>query len=557
MMRNQTNYTTTPTTTTPTTITPTRKNKPLTLLQIALRKLISEKWFARTKNHMENLSKECQDAIIQHALKTILDEIPNLTKSNEIHNEYKEMIGFLDLIKFVKGTDSIKFGEGTLFGGSLRDECRRDDSNIADLDIKFPTVEDLNEFVSELLESGKYSITFLDDKAPIQQTPCRPELSGICPHCKVYVSTTTENKYGASYIKTIVLSDDSNGAFIQMDLTVQPLLSAPKDFDVNTLILRYGELYVEYSNRNYTCILDDKDDQRMKDVLTHIKNKEFLVLTANGLPKLHHDINKSIPIWSHGVEIPRYVCTADCICRHSLKGKRILERIEKMKNKGWTKVNLLCPNPMCILSDDKIYEEYIAEVVEKRQTIAYIKKELKDKARKKWEKENVIKEITRLEKPFINSLNDKERAIIRYGRSERKDNPCHSRITIPTKDYRKKGINKKFIKLDPDDYTLAKEMDYWTNEEEDDEEDEEDEFMTYGHFGLSDNDSDDSFDDVFNYGLTNGATGIDNILVNPTPNISPKSQQYYSMVGEYFRTRGLDVDFDDFIRATNPYLTPI
>ena len=553
MMRNQT---TPPTTTT----TPTPQNKPLTLLQISLRKLISEIWFARTKNHMENFSKECQDAIKQHTLKTILDEIPKLTKSNEIHNECKQIIGFLDLKKYVKETDSIRTGNGTLFGGASRDECRQDDLNIADLDIKFTTVEDLNKFVSELLESENHSITFLDEKAPIQQTPCRPELSGICPHCKVHMSTPTENKYGASYIKTIVLSDDSNRAFIQMDLTVQPPLSTPKDFDVNTLILRYGELYVEYSNRYHQCRLYGKDDQQMKAVLAHIKNKEFLVLTGKGLPNSHHDIRKSIPIMSYGVEIPRYVCTEDCICRHSLTGEKILRRIKKMEEKGWTKVNLPCPNPMCILSDDKVYEEYIAEVVEKRQTIAHIKKVLKDKARKKWRKENVIKEITRLEKPFINSLNDKERAIIRYGRSERKDNPCHSRITIPTKDYRKKGINKKFIKLDPDDYTLAKEMDYWTNkedEEEDDEEDEEDKFMTYGQFGLSDNDSDDSFDDAFNYGLKNGATSIDNISVNPTPNISPKSQQYYSMVGEYFRTRGLEVDFDDFIRATNSYLNPI
>jgi hypothetical protein len=68
-----------------------------------------------------------------------------------------------------------------------------------------------------------------------------------------------------------------------------------------------------------------------KEVIMNIVHGKFTVLTSDGRPSIKH------------------VCLNDCIDRQTPRGKKLLERIKKMTNRGWILQNERCFNENCIL----------------------------------------------------------------------------------------------------------------------------------------------------------------------------------------------------------------
>lgn len=227
-----------------------------------------------------------------------------------------------------------------------------------------------------------------------------------------------------------------------MDLTVHTGRIV-KDFDVNTLEMRHERIKTSLRSISKQTIFE------------HIAKKQFVVLTNSGLYREKHHVRK-FNRNKFDIQYTEYGCDGDCICRHSSKGKKIQERIEKMQKRGWTVLNSPCENPLCILSPDDLYQQFLTEMT----TIQYLVEQKKAEKQKKkhfaQQKKMNRKEIVQLEKQ-INFPTEKDIFTRRYEKRSINKQPC-SIYRSDYRNYRKDIVNKKIVWYDSTD--LIEDMDY-------------------------------------------------------------------------------------------------
>jgi hypothetical protein len=238
------------------------------------------------------------------------------------------------------------------------------------------------------------------------------------------------------------------------------------------------------------------------DIIKNIRLKQFNLLSKSGSiidehPNISGDNNYHITLrcdkfpcdcyhthtWDY-----RYCCEqGECYCRFSARGKKLRERIIKMKNRGWKLLNPVCGNPMCILSDDAHFESYKRMFLEnhsfkeqkiKEEKELMLKEEMME--RKAQLKAQLIEqriemqlEIIELEKKYYINLDRKEIDTLQYEKKMMKPQP---KVLVPNKkifnsnrykNYRKSDINKKNVDYD-DDYDYY-DYDYDYEDESSDE----------------------------------------------------------------------------------------
>jgi len=410
------------------------------LLQLSLKALISNLLFQQTsRKQFLIMSHDQQNTILTWEYEKILEQIPILCQSNEIHYELKKINHIHDLIHKILNHVDIRYGWGVIYGGFVRDYiCSHRIHLPHDIDIKFKKESHIHDFVTSL---SQYYDVHICDQVPKKYSSSLHLPRFLCSHCGCHDMVEA---YDNNTV-TMIVMDRKTQASIQMDL-VHHIHNEPCDFDVNLLqMTTHGGIYYHTD---------------VESIMNHIYQKQFVVLTSKGKNKLSHHVNV-IDKNEYGITYQQYLCDGDCLCRHSAKGKKIQERIQKMKSRGWTVLNPPCLNPLCILSVEDHYLQYVKDMTNRQSLIEKEKEKLRKKEERQFKMFLEIEKLKYSEDTYGHDKNEKEIAIHRY-RHQKSKTLTHQKRNC--KHFRKTTPNKKKVWIDDDDYHLVKEW-HCLNEE--------------------------------------------------------------------------------------------
>ncbi|ADO18343.1 hypothetical protein [Acanthamoeba castellanii mimivirus] len=226
------------------------------------------------------------------------------------------------------------------YGGYYRDILAK--KPIKDLDFAFSSEDDVRSFIFDL--KSRYNVTLL-----------KPSYTDLgCYSLKL------EHKL---LKKASILVDATYSCPAKRVVRF--------DFNVNMLLATHTpeEGSLDLKIRNSRCALTDVID----DCCHH----KFVVLDESGSPKLTHqgaEIDRALnPDGSFKDLSDRAVFNSlclrsypDCINRRTTRGKKLLQRIEKMQSRGWTVRNEPCSNPFCIMAPTALFER-CQEVIDQRR----------------------------------------------------------------------------------------------------------------------------------------------------------------------------------------------
>ena len=224
-----------------------------------------------------------------------------------------------------------------VFGGYERDRLAGDMPN--DIDLFFPFEKCLSRIVLQKMPQSEWryylgndSINrFLDDvklMGPVRHVPNSYEHNN-CLTCRSEVEIPIMD----TYHKPIIVG---------LDMT-RPSECSPglSDEDMAEFRARYtnavvADMDVNMAERymvNGKIVCGSKNPKcNYEEIVEHCRAKQFVVLDSTGAPVLKHTSSNC------------------CIDRNTPQGKLIVERIAKMKARGWTCLNEPCTNKLCVSS---------------------------------------------------------------------------------------------------------------------------------------------------------------------------------------------------------------
>lgn len=202
------------------------------------------------------------------------------------------------------------------------------------------------------------------------------------------------------------------------------------DLDINMLKIRLSK-YINgkcYNKVRLSNLNAQSNKVDVEDVVHNIHRKQFIVLSQDGraitchfkvwqeiivnldgeVIDCHSFLIKSVigendqlpnptqvdPARCNSNGIIVFPAKADCISRYSQRGRGLLNRIAKMKARGWTCINEFCMNPDCVLASNEVVQAYKKLVDDKREKARLIKeseRKIKDEAKLKAQKKRLIK----------------------------------------------------------------------------------------------------------------------------------------------------------------------
>lgn len=300
-------------------------------------------------------------------LKQVLQEIRlagediDSTISLDLLTKKLEHRMILDAFRTMRSIGSRSDSYSHAYGGYYRDILAK--KPIKDLDFAFSSEDDVKSFIFDL--KSRYNVTLLK--------PSYTELG--CYSLKVEHNLLKK-------------------ASILVDATY-PSFSSPRsvhrfDFNVNMLLATHTpeEGSLDLKIRNSRCALTDV----VNDCCQH----KLVVLSENGSPKLTHqgaDIDRALN--SDGTfkdlsdrAVFNSLCLRsypDCINRRTHRGKKLLQRIEKMQSRGWTVRNEPCSNPFCIMAPTELFERCQEVIDQRREEAVQICQQAKEERLKRLE----------------------------------------------------------------------------------------------------------------------------------------------------------------------------
>lgn len=234
-------------------------------------------------------------------------------------NMYHEMCSQIETFVFKRRI------HGTIFGGYLRDRLGLVVPR--DMDIRFEDRHNLEAFVAKLVKH--FNILFVENKH------------------NTYASIMMDLPF--KVVTILVIHKDFPDIFLPLDLTVNnDWLGIQKDFDVNMLTMKSPE-NIEGPN------LSKHDLQ----VLTRqIFAKVLFVVDAKGVANSDHHNDHS-----------------ECKSRETWAGKKLLARMAKMEERGWTiQGKNECSNPTCVLASDEAFSSFCTKREVERQALLTLKR---------------------------------------------------------------------------------------------------------------------------------------------------------------------------------------
>lgn len=306
--------------------------EPSTLVSMCLDKI--------EKVRDEEKRASCMDFIIES----------QVTKSAMIKLTFK----VLKMLKRHWKREYIK-GSWYVYGGCIRDIlasklCDKDlDTRVRDIDI-FVDCDDGQSFIEDLVRG----FTVFQDSFK-----CKVE---------IYFSGVPFNHYGKgtyklylqcvkSYNRYEEYDEDARRTTLKFDITIgSKSCFSCADFDVNSLFCsRLPDRKLKVSSYWELPVLD---------VLNRISRGEFIVLSNTCRAIVKHEKVWIRPVFDDNGSIIGFKRVSDsdsecdCISRCTEKGKKIMERIVKMKLRGWKCANKGCYNPECILAKPRLVSLY-------------------------------------------------------------------------------------------------------------------------------------------------------------------------------------------------------
>ncbi|AKI80425.1 hypothetical protein QJ850_gp274 [Acanthamoeba polyphaga mimivirus] len=302
-------------------------------------------------------------------LKQVLQEIRlagediDSTISIELLAKKLEHRMILDAFKTMRSIGSRSGTYSHAYGGYYRDILAK--KPIKDLDFAFSSEDDVKSFIFDL--KSRYTVTLL-----------KPSYTDLGCY--------------SLQVKHKLLKNAS----ILIDATYPcPSRTVLRfDFNVNMLLATHTpeEGSLDLKIRNSRCALTDVID----DCCHH----KFVVLNETGCPNLTHqgaEIDRALnPDGSFKDLTDRTVfnnlCVRsypDCINRRTTRGKKLLQRIEKMKSRGWTVRNEPCSNPFCIMAPTELFEKCQEVIDQRREEAVKICQQAKEERVKRLEHRRV------------------------------------------------------------------------------------------------------------------------------------------------------------------------
>jgi hypothetical protein len=220
-----------------------------------------------------------------------------------------------------------------VYGGFLRDKH----GDWKDIDIRFPTKESILAYIERLQQK--------------------------------YNTITTIGGY-CSCFRLLVQNREYPELEVQIDATFETEFdNKGYDFDVN--MLRTSSDLMKFDN-----VLSMNPNCKLSEILEHIEQRKFVVLAQNGKPLIKHNENQMNLIAIFDAEGNFVDCNvnkrwpyfkSECVNRRTRSGKKLVERIDKMKGRGWHCLNESCMNPTCISAPKWLFEAFIEKEKEKEE----------------------------------------------------------------------------------------------------------------------------------------------------------------------------------------------
>ena len=201
-----------------------------------------------------------------------------------------------------------------------------------------------------------------------------------------------------STVKLKVSHKQNDKIYIYVDLSVKDDINSivGDDFDVNQFVLDRDEEkneFVALKGKRVNLKFTHLNDGYINSVLKRVKRKEYIVLDLKGDPSLKHIYKRNCDGLCKLRNTFSYDVFGDYLGIFSKKDV-LIKRICKMNERGWTILNKVCSNPLCVLSNDFEYKK----AVEKEKILILTSKKMR-----KLQKQEILEgERNKFDRKIIN-----------------------------------------------------------------------------------------------------------------------------------------------------------
>nr|WBF71034.1 hypothetical protein [Megavirus caiporensis] len=306
------------------------KNSPLTLSSIIIKNKIDK--LGQDNFHSELL----KIGLPKDDIECLLNRHKQSVKNNMIEVIFNSLEQFINNFSKVSPGTKLPKHQPMVYGGYYRDYLAELPFN--DLDIRFRCLNDIKIYIEHFLP---------------------------------FTCVNINNSYSYCGCVTLMISNlDTIDIKLRLDLTYpvkeymystgEKCFKTRQDFDVN-LLTSTKSIY----NLDGNSFMRLGKYCQVENIIENCRNRRFVVLTGLGRPIIKHH-HTYIKIYRDNFGLITSIQynhpdnnQYDCISRNSKQGMKLLERIDKMINYGWTIANHPCENPDCILAPSELYEEYL------------------------------------------------------------------------------------------------------------------------------------------------------------------------------------------------------
>lgn len=268
------------------------------------------------RNNKENFSNENNEE------QTSLYNFTRILKNNVSSDILSGIINFKVFVDHI--LYCIYDNNGKPYGGFVRDTIVLRQYN--DIDVIFSKDQYTNvnyyikKFITDLVEA-KFIVNILNSKPYDDTNRIINQTTGLV----IVDFDETELKSDKTPTSKLVLSSHVKIQVIKGEnsiyLDLRPDSHLDIDMDVNILA---------YTDKNQLVLVQNKYKLDLQTILDNINQKKFNILCH----------------YSNG--------NHNCLLRNSTGGEKFIKRIQKLENKGWTRLNPMCEVSSCIFSSEKI-----------------------------------------------------------------------------------------------------------------------------------------------------------------------------------------------------------
>ncbi|AZL89702.1 hypothetical protein QKC54_gp1047 [Megavirus baoshan] len=177
-------------------------------------------------------------------------------------------------------------------------------------------------------------------------------------HCIIgpFGTKTQAPRYSPGHISIELTHKDFSHIKLPLDLGyASDREYCPQYFDMDVNMLRSTLDVDDPEFMNSLQVANPACD--LQTAIDHCMNRTFVVFSKNGISVLTHDNVYTTAVYDEdglisGLRTDMYAFFEVCI--QDFLSKKLRERARKMQQRGWTRLNSDCENPLCVLASSKL-----------------------------------------------------------------------------------------------------------------------------------------------------------------------------------------------------------